>query len=188
MLPAAEPLHPSGSDPSCLVRGRIGADELQSDVPIKLGEQVRGRRMIGLQHRPQPGLTRHLRMQHPLPVPRHRLQLRGQRRRPTQRPPMPMLIPQRVSQHERIEAVRLRRQQPVPFPGPGRNLWRHAEQRHRRQGLQKLHQQPLRAFDRHHHLDPKTQRVGQPASSPAASWTIRSCTSSLPPLSRTQSW
>jgi hypothetical protein len=57
-----------------------------------------------------------------------------------------VFVPQRVGQHERVEGVRLGCRQSIPFPGPGGNLRRDAEQLQPGR-LEVLDQQSLGALD-----------------------------------------
>jgi hypothetical protein len=63
-----------------------------------------------------------------LPVTGKRAQFGQQRRRHCQRTPVPVLMAQRVRQHERVERIRVPRRDPVALPGPRGHLWRDAEQ------------------------------------------------------------
>jgi len=67
---------------------------------------------------------------------------------------VPVLVSERVREHEGIERVRFRRRQPVALTDPRRHLRRHAEQPMPLL-LKALHQQTFGAFDR----DPRHRAV-----------------------------
>ena len=84
--------------------------------------------MIGQHDRAELVLHVALIADQPLAVAGQRAQLGQQRRGHRQRPPVPVLMAQRVRQHERVEGIRLRGREPVSLPRPRRHFRRDAEQ------------------------------------------------------------
>ena len=80
------------------------------------------RRVVGLQHCAQPILGGALGEPDTIPITRDRAQLGEQWGGRAQRPPVRMLVAQRVGQDERVEGIRLRRRQPVALAGPSGDL------------------------------------------------------------------
>ena len=151
-----EPRHPGRLDPRGDGRRRIVLHERQRDLPVHRGEQPDRRRVVGLQDHPQLVLHRLLGLQQPVPVAGQRLDLGQQRRRHRQRPPVGVLVAQRVGEHERVEPVVLDRGDLVALPGARRDPRRHREH-DMTVRLQLLDQQPLGALDR------DRQPVAEPA-------------------------
>jgi hypothetical protein len=95
-MPGAERGHPCGADPPGLLRGRVVAQERQGDVAVQAGEQLQHGRVVGHDDRAELVLGVALVPDQPLPVASQRAQLGQQRRGHRERPPMPVLMPQRV--------------------------------------------------------------------------------------------
>ncbi len=113
----------------------------------RLENRLQHGRVVGLHDRAELVLGVALVPDQPLPVASQRPQLGQQRRGHRERPPVPVLVAQRIGQHERVECVGLSRRDPVSLPRAGRHLRRHAEQPVALV-LQGLDQQPLGALDR----------------------------------------
>jgi len=146
-VPRAEGRHPRDTNPAGVSWCRVVAQECQRDVPVQAGEQVQHAGMESQHDRPELVLHVALVPDQPLPVTGQRTQLGQQRRGRRERAPMPVLVAQRVGQHERVEGIRLTRREPVTLPRPGRHLRRHTEQSMALL-LQRLDQQPFGALDR----------------------------------------